>query len=176
MRLSWTTPAMLSEHDRLVDSLLERAQRDGTTLLVVANADQWAELFSRRGAIEYAGRMNHGRFWLGGNFFVRSHPLFAGLPVNCGMDWEYQEIVNYDRRRFGLRLSGEEVVAGCVTGNEHEVATAVGVIVCGRGRIVLSTLDLLPVLNDEAGPADVARTIFCNYLRFASKRDGAANR
>ncbi|HPF37972.1 MAG TPA: PA14 domain-containing protein [Phycisphaerae bacterium] len=167
MRLLWTTPDLFRRRDALISSLVKRVREDGTTLLVVSQADQWAELLAHHGAVEYDGRMNHGRFWLGGSYFVRSHPLFDGLPVNCGMNWEYQEIVNYDRRRFGLHLRGEEVVAGCVTGSEHEVATAVGIVRCGNGQIVLSTLDLLPMLNEPLGPADVARAIFDNYLRYA---------
>ncbi|MCB9854528.1 MAG: hypothetical protein H6818_02490 [Phycisphaerales bacterium] len=168
MRLYWATPTLLRQHDAIVESLMKRVKEDGTTLIVLSNTDQWAELFAQHGAVEYEGRMNHGRFWLGGCYFVRLHPLFHGLPVNGAMNWEYQEIVNYDRRRYGLRLKGEEVVVGCVTGNEHEVATAVGIVRLGKGRIVLSTLDILPLLNDPSGPADVARAILCNYMRYAS--------
>jgi hypothetical protein len=174
MQLFWTTPTMLRQQDSLVGSLLRRVRDDGTNLVVGSHADQWAERFSLQGAIEYNGRMNHGRYWLGGSYFVREHELFEGLPVNGAMNWEYQEIVNYDRRRFGLRLKGEQVVVGCVTGNEHEVATAVGIIELGKGRILLSTLDLLPLLDDPAGPADVARAIFSNYLRLASGGDGGS--
>lgn len=170
VKLYWSTPTLLRKYDALIESLLKRVRDDGTTLIVVSNADQWAELFSGQGAVEYEGRMNHGRFWLGGCYFVRAHPLFDGLPVNGAMNWEYQEIVNYDRRRFGLRLKNEESIAGCVTGNEHEIATAVGVIRLGQGRILLSTLDIVPLLNQPNGPADVARAIFCNYMRYASRR------
>lgn len=173
MRLNWTTPAQLHLHDATIDELVRRVREDGTTLVIASNADAWAELFAQRGAIEYEGRMNHGRFWLGGNYFVRAHPLFDGLPVNCGMNWEYQGIVNYDRRRFGLRLKNEEVVVGCVTGNEHEVTTAVGLVTLGKGRVLFSTLDLIPLLDEPDGPADVARAILGNYLRYAAGNKGS---
>ncbi len=86
------------------------------------------------------------------------------------MNWEYQELINYSRRRYGLLLEGEEAVVGCVDGHEHRVATAVAILPHGQGRLVLSTRDLLPVLDGPPGPADVARKILCNYLGFAAKQ------
>jgi len=168
IQLYWSTPSSLTEADRLLDDLLRRTERDGTTVAFLSHTDDWAVLLDKRGLLKYRGRLDHGLYWLGGNFFVREHPLFAGLPVNCGMNWEYQEIVHYGRKRFGLLLEGEEAVAGCVTGHERAVATAVGVVSHGKGRIILSTLDLLPVLNGPPGPADVARKIVCNYLSYSS--------
>lgn len=41
---------------------------------------------------------------------VREHPFFNELPVNKGMNWEYQRLVVYDGpKHFGLyEMQGEE--------------------------------------------------------------------
>ena len=169
MRLHWTTPAMFARAAELARELVRRAREDGATVLILRHADTWASLLGRERVVVEHGWMKCGEWWLGGGFFVREHPLFAGLPVNGAMDWEYQCLVHYGAKRFGLLLDGEEAVVGCVTGHEHKVATAVGVVPCGRGRIVLSTLDLLSTLNEPPGPADVGRSILCNFIAFAGK-------
>lgn len=170
LRLHWTTPAELARGQTMLDDILCRVRDDGTTAVFLAQTHEWATRLGQRRVISYRGAMEHGIWWLGGCFFVREYPLFDGLPVNQGMNWEYQELVNYGRRRYGLLLDGEEAVVGCVDGHEHRVATAVAVLPHGRGRLVLSTLDLLPVLDGPPGPADVARKILCNYLDFAGKQ------
>jgi hypothetical protein len=152
----------------VVADLPRRVAEDGTTVIVLDNADAWARLLGERGVVRYAGRMNHGRWWLGGAFFVREHPLFAGLPVNQAMNWEYQELVNYRVKRFGLLLDGEEAVVGSVSDHQHRVSTAVAVVPHGKGRFVLSTLDLAASVADSSGAADVTRKLLCNYIAFAA--------
>lgn len=175
IRLHWCRPSMLKETEGRIVEILRRVRDDGTTALFLDKTNEWAGLLARHGAVKYQGVVEQGLWWLGGNFFVRKHPLFADLPVNQAMNWEYQELVNYDRRRFGLLLEGEEAVVGSVTGHVHQVATAVGVVPFGKGRLVLSTLDILPVLDAPPGPADVVRKIFCNYLSFAGQGDRTAS-
>lgn len=169
LRLHWSTPEVLARGQALLDDILRRVRDDGTTAIFLTQTHEWAARLGLQKAITYHGVLEQGIWWLGGNFFVREHPLFDSLPVNQGMNWEYQELVNYGRRRYGLLLEGEEAVVGCVDGHECKVATAVAVVPHGKGRLVLSTLDLLPVLDGPPGPADVARRIFWNYLGFARK-------
>ena len=45
--------------------------------------------------------------------------------------------------------------------------TAVGVIPCGKGRILVSTLNICGQLDNAAGPAHVARKLLCNYLEYS---------
>ena len=165
VRLMWTTPAMGRVGDQ-IDDLMRRVKDDGTTLVIVSGARKMAEEMAKRGVIKFNGVQQLGDVWVGGNLFVREHPLFAGLPVNQGMNWEYQDIVNYGAKRFGLLLEGEEVIAGTVNYNEPRLGTAVGVVNYGKGKIVLSTLDM-SALNSDGGGSDVVRKIMCNYIKFA---------
>jgi hypothetical protein len=108
-----------------------------------------------------------GTAWLGGLHFVREHPLFDGLPVNCAMDWPFQAVVRNGKTRSGLRLEGETLVAGAYHCYPMSLGTAVGIIPCGKGRIIVSTLDIADQLHSSDTSAEVARKLFCNFIRFS---------
>jgi beta-galactosidase len=146
--------------------LIERVKRDGTTLFLLDRADTWMKLIETNTAVKYNGSFKVGTAWLGGLHFVREHPLFKDLPVNGAMDWPYQAVVRNGKARSGLRLEGEEFVAGAWHSYPMELGTAVGVIPCGKGRIVVSTLDLAGQLNSADTSAHVARKLLCNFIAF----------
>ena len=169
IRLCWTRPSQQSKSALLVAELLRRAREDGTTLCFLANTDRWAAALAQAGAITYGGPLVHGKYWLGGGFAARPHQLFNGLPTGAlGREW--QELIQYGATRLGLRLEGEECLAFCWSDHQPEPATAVGVVPCGKGRILLSTLDVARSLNGPAGPADVTRRYFVNVLQWAGAR------
>jgi hypothetical protein len=70
--------------------------------------------------------------------------------------------------RNALRLEGEELVAGAYNSPACDLGTAVGIVSCGKGKIIFSTLEILADLNGRPGPADVARKLLCNYIEFAA--------
>ncbi|HET7536194.1 MAG TPA: PA14 domain-containing protein, partial [Candidatus Didemnitutus sp.] len=109
--LGWIPP---ETDPGLAASILERVRRDGTTLVVLERADAWLALLAGEpgAAIKYSGSFRVGKTWLGGDHFVREHPLFRGLPVNSGMDWAYQSVVRNGDERMGLVVEGEDLVAG----------------------------------------------------------------
>jgi hypothetical protein len=51
----------------------------------------------------------------------------------------------------------------------QHLGTAVGVIPYGKGRIIVSTLDIVENLPSTETPAHVARKLLCNYLEFAGR-------
>jgi hypothetical protein len=167
--LAWIEPA---QEKPLAGEILERVQRDGTTLVILDHADSWMPLVAAAsgGKVRYNGAFKVGRTWLGGVHFTRVHPLLAGLPVNAGMDWPYQNVVRDGNERLGLRIEGEELVAGCYHSYPMELGTALGVIQLGRGRVIFSTLDIASNLNAPEGPAHVARKLLVNFLRSAEPR------
>ena len=151
-----------------VTGLLARARKDGTTLLFIDMADTWMHAITDAcGTAKYSNSFVVGGCWVGGQYFVRDHPLFKDLPVNIGLNWPYQAVVK--GRRTGLRLEGEELVVGVYNTWPFDLGTAVGVIPCGKGRIVVSTLDICRNLNNDSGPFNVARKLLCNYLEYAQK-------
>jgi len=150
--------------------LIQRVHDDGTTLLILDRADAWMNLITNHTAAKYDGSFVIGTAWLGGLYFVRSHPLFKDLPVNTAMSWPYQAVVRNGRSRTGLRLEGEELVAGAWHSYPMELGTAVGVILCGKGKIIVSTLDIASQLNVADTSADVARKLLCNFIDSAGGR------
>jgi beta-galactosidase len=168
VHLSWSTPGLSARGRELSDELTRRVHDDGTTLLILDHTDQWARLLSERGVLHYDGKLTMGKYWMGGNFFVREHPLFKDLPVNGAMNWEYQELVHYGVPNVGLFLRGEEAVVACVSDHRPQVATAVGVVKHGKGRIVLSTLPITQTLIGPPGPKDMVKALLANYIEYAA--------
>jgi hypothetical protein len=174
-RLLWKLPDTVRPPD--AQQLIDRVKNDGTTLVVLEHAGEWLD-FARQTTpeIKYSGSFTVGTNWLGGVHFVREHPLFKDLPVNDGMNWPYQAVVRDGNSRTGLLLQGEELAAGAFHSNNPSanppspirLGTALGVVRCGKGRIVVSTLDIAGNLGGPPGPADVARKLLCNYVEYAA--------
>lgn len=150
-------------------ALLRRVKDDGATVLVVDGVDQWAPVLKAAGAVNTDGKFNIGKYWAGGQYFVREHPLFKELPVNGALDWPYQALIRYDKHRYGLTLSGEEVVVGCYQSMPFQVGTAVGVVPYGKGRIVLSTLQICSNLENPDRASQVAKKLLLNYVEYAGE-------
>ncbi len=165
----------------------------GHTLVVVDNTERWADLLCDKEVMDYRGSKTLGRSWYGGNFFCRSHPVFEGLPTDCVFNWEYQCFAAYNRRRLGLRDFNGEVLVGCVSDHRKEVYSALSEIAAGRGRVLITTLDIPACLKGTAAytkkvdldgmnesmntfntqgmnKADaVGRQLLLNMLRYASR-------
>ena len=164
LQLFWGTP------DGAIDiaSLIEKVRRDGTKLLVIDYAEVWAEALAKQKVVGYSGKVTLGHSWEGGNYFVREHPLFKDLPVNSAMNWPYQAVVSIAGGRCAMQLEGEETIVGAYQSKPFQLATAVGIIPCGKGQILLSALKICDGLDKPAGPADMERKLLCNYIEYAS--------
>jgi hypothetical protein len=163
VKVCWSTPKKTIDTARL----FQRVRQDGTTLIVMESAEQWAEAAGKEGIVEYKGVFPVGMNWVGGQYFVRAHPLFKDLPVNQGMNWPYQAVLRGVGRN-ALKLEGEELVAGAYNSPGCELGTAVGIVPCGKGKIIFSTLPILSNLGGESGSSDVAFKLLCNYIEFAA--------
>ena len=120
----------------------------GHTLIIVDNPEEWAEYLSDKEVLDYRGSKILGKSWYGGNFFNRKHPIFEGLPQDCVFNWEYQCFATYNRRRLGLRCETGDILVGCVSDHRKEVYSALTVIPAGRGKVILSTLDIPACIKD----------------------------
>jgi beta-galactosidase len=160
-------PGFINSPYRKNEPILDWVAR-GNTLMVLQDADLWARFLKEKGVLDYRGAEPIGVNWLGGNYFVREHPLFGGLPVNTAFNWEYQSLAGYvKRQRLGLRLEGEECVVGAFSGYDSELYSVVGIVPCGEGRILLSALDLMGAIQEENPANAVAKRLLLNYLEFA---------
>ena len=131
----------------LVTDILEWVN-EGNTLIVVNNTEAWAAHLAQKEVADYRGSKTLGTTWYGGNFFSKQHPLFNGLPQAQVFNWEYQCFAAYNRSRIGLRIANGEPVVACVADHKKEVFTALSIVPHGRGRIILSTLDIYACLKD----------------------------
>jgi len=132
--------------NQLVTDLLEWVN-NGHTLAIVANTEKWATYLAKKEVIDFKGIQVMGTTWYGGNYFVKEDSLFTGLPQNCVFNWEYQCLATYNKARIGMRMQSGETIVGCVSDHKQEVFSALSKITLGRGKIILSALDLLSCIK-----------------------------
>ncbi len=145
-------PDVVTGNFRQDDPLMEWVSRGGT-LLILNGAADWCTYLEHKEVVDYRGSRILDRNWFGGNFFVKEHPLFEGLPQSTAFNWEYQGLASYARHREGLRLENGECVVGCYADHKNEVYSAVTILPVGKGKIIVSTLDVV----GGAGNATVNR-------------------
>jgi len=136
----------------------------GHSLIIVADADKWADYLNVKEVLDYRGKIDLRTVWYGGNFFVKDNAFFAGLPTNTTFNWEYQCFSNYEKIRYALRIKNDETLVGAYADHRHELFSALSVIPLGKGRIVLSTLDMLSNLQSKSPSSSVAKKLFMNYV------------
>ena len=164
IQLKWSRPSATAIAPQ---KLFERVKNEGTTLILLGSTETWMKAVAEYTNTVYNGYYNVGKNWIGGIHFVKEHPLFAGLPVNVALNWPYQAVVKNGDQRFGFRMQGEELVVGSYRSIPFELGTAVGIIPCGKGKIIFSSLDIADNLDDSSGPAEVAKKILCNYIKYS---------
>ena len=164
IQLKWSRPSATAIAPQ---KLFERVKNEGTTLILLGSTETWMKAVAEYTNTVYNSYYNVGKNWIGGIHFVKEHPLFAGLPVNVALNWPYQAVVKNGDQRFGFRMQGEELVVGSYRSTPFELGTAVGIIPCGKGKIIFSSLDIADNLDDSSGPAEVAKKILCNYIKYS---------
>jgi hypothetical protein len=132
----------------LVTDILEWVNNGNTLIITGNNVEKWAAHFAKKEVFDFKGIQTMGTTWYGGNFFVREHPLFRGLPQSCVFNWEYQCLAGYNKIRLGMRLNNGEVIVGSVADHKQEVYSALSIVPHGRGKIVICSLDLLSCIRD----------------------------
>ena len=158
-------------NDRLKTEALINWVAAGNTLIILQNAPFWCEHFNVREVTEYTAAKRLGANWMGGNYFVREHPLFNGLPVNTAFNWEYQSLAGYDRDRYGLLLGNDSCIVGCYSDHKNEMYSALSIIPVGSGRIILNTLDLQAAILSKQPAAVVAKKILENMVSYSNQKN-----
>ena len=164
IQLVWQTPI---PEKISAAQILTRAKRDGTTVLILDRAPEWLAPISIATDVRQAQAFNVGTGWAGGQYFVKQHPLFSGLPMNQALNWPYQSVVGGDRKAFNLQ--GGELIAGAWQSMPtQQLGSAVTILPLGKGKVILSTLDIVSQLNNPDSSAEVARRLFCNFLTYTN--------
>jgi len=149
-------------------ALMERVA-NGAVAVVVSDAGRFAEMLTSETmeAVDYRGQFNAVR----GKFVAGKHELLDGLPQGKAFDWEHQIFYRNPRRNISaMKLYGVKTLVAAVSDNQKEAGTALTVVPYGRGAFVLSTLAVLPFLEDKTPQSIAAKRLFLNYLRYAGKR------
>jgi len=133
--------------------LLSSVER-GMPLLVLsgeeAGADAAARQLAAASAFQYGGTIPAARAsWMGGWVFVRSHPLYEGLPVNEVMKGDYQAPV---QASYGLLVHGPavEIVAAYSRDHDRKIGAVTFTTRLGQGTVVMHCLTgMHPIMEEK---------------------------
>ena len=132
------------------DELVACAKNDGARVVFVDNVKVWMPVVADLVGVKYDGWFHIGQSWLGGAFFTKKgDPLLAGFPAGA-VNEAYEEIAGHGSR-YGLFLEGEDLAMGAWQCENCKLGTVVGRIPCGKGEVVVSTLNLVKSLNTYGG-------------------------
>ena len=166
-RLFWSIP---DPKPIDVQAIIDRVKNDGTSLIIIDNVASWMDVIAKNTPVKYTNKFVVGTNWLGGVAFAKQHPLFKDLPVNQGLNWPYEAVVHNGNERVGLIMEGEELVAGSYHCFPQQLGTSVGIINCGKGKIVFSTLDIYNNLQSSESTSAVAKKLLCNYIDYGQSK------
>ena len=146
-------------------TVLEKV-RAGCSLLVVSTDDdvttQFATALAGAGAFKFEGLVGRSFApWMGSWYFVRSHPLYAGLPVNTVMKGDYQVGVGSSN---GIVVSGPNVELVTGYSKDHSRLIGAGDVITklGKGEVIFHTVP--PMIH----PYQLRW--LANAIRFATER------
>ncbi|HEX3966749.1 MAG TPA: glycoside hydrolase family 2 TIM barrel-domain containing protein [Edaphobacter sp.] len=141
-----------------IDPAILEAVRAGTPLLAIPQADTLSEGIARQlaaaGAFTYNGTVGDYRApWMGNWYFVRQHPIYAGLPVNQVMGIHYQA---KGRQANGLLVEKNptgaeiEIIAAYSRDHDRNIGAGTFTTKLGAGRILYHRVpEFHPVLQQR---------------------------
>ncbi len=141
----------------LAEDILE-AVRAGTPLLAIPQADTLsdgvAQELAAAGAFTYNGTVGDFRApWMGNWYFVRKHPIYAGLPVDQVMGIHYQA---RGRQSNGLLVDKHpdgaplEIVAAYSRDHDRNIGAGTFTTQLGKGKLLYQRVpEMHPVLQQR---------------------------
>jgi beta-galactosidase len=135
-----------------IDPAVLEAVRAGTPLLAIPQADTLSEGVAKQlaaaGAFTYKGTVGDYRApWMGNWYFVREHPIYAGLPVNQAMGIHYQ---TKGREANGLLVDGPnvEIIAAYSRDHDRKIGAGTFTTKLGKAKVLYHRVPVLhPVLQ-----------------------------
>ncbi len=137
-----------------IDPAVLEAVRAGTPLLAIPQADTLSEGVAKQlaaaGAFTYNGTVGDFRApWMGNWYFVREHPIYAGLPVNQAMGIHYQA---KGRQSNGLLVEGPnvEIIVAYSRDHDRNIGAGTFTTTLGTTKILYQRVpELHPVLQQR---------------------------
>jgi hypothetical protein len=137
-----------------IDPAILEAVRAGTPLLAIPQADTLSEGVAKQlaaaGAFTYNGTVGDYRApWMGNWYFVREHPIYAGLPTNQVMGIHYQA---KGRQANGLLVEGPnvEIIAAYSRDHDRNIGAGTFTTTLGTTKCIYHRVpDLHPVLQQR---------------------------
>jgi beta-galactosidase len=159
-----------------IDREVVDAVRGGTPLLILAEgegaATSYASNLERLGVLRYLGYVGEARAsWMGSWYFVRDHPVFGGLPVDCAMGSTYQVGVE---NSGGIIVDGPGVDVFVGYSRDHDRSIGAGSFTAnlGKGRILFHCIPgVVSGLNSPRATGMhpvLLRRLIANSLHFLS--------
>jgi len=141
-----------------IDPAILEAVRAGTPLLAIPQADTLSDGVAKQlaaaGAFTYTGTVGDYRSpWMGNWYFVREHPIYAGLPVNQVMGIHYQ---TKGRQANGLPIEKHpdgahiEIIAAYSRDHDRNIGAGTFTTKLGTTKILYHRVPVLhPVLQQR---------------------------
>jgi beta-galactosidase len=137
-----------------IDPAVLEAVRAGAPLLAIPQADTLSEGVAKQlaeaGAFTYNGTVGDYRApWMGNWYFVRQHPIYAGLPINQVMGIHYQ---TKGRQANGLLVDGPNVEIITAYSRDHDRNIGAGTFTTklGTTKVIYHRVpELHPVLQQR---------------------------
>ncbi len=141
-----------------IDPVVLEAVRAGTPLFAIPQADTLSDGVAKQlagaGAFTYNGTVGDYRApWMGNWYFVRQHPIYAGLPVNQVMGIHYQ---TKGRQANGLLIEKHpngadvEIIAAYSRDHDRNVGAGTFTTKLGTTKILYHRVpELHPVLQQR---------------------------
>jgi beta-galactosidase len=159
-----------------LDSAVLELVRQGTPLLILSEGEAATTAYATRldnaGALRYLEYVGEARAsWMGSWYFVRKHPVFDGLPVDCAMGSYYQVGVD---NSGGVMVDGPDVDVFVGYSRDHDRNIGAGsfTTLLGKGKILFHCIPgVVSGLNSVSTgmhPVMLKRLI-SNSLRYLSK-------
>jgi beta-galactosidase len=135
-----------------IDPAVLEAVRTGTPLLAIPQADTLSDGVAKQlaaaGAFTYNGTVGDFRApWMGNWYFVRQHPVYAGMPVNQAMGIHYQA---KGRQSNGLLIDGPnvEIIAAYSRDHDRNIGAGTFTTKLGTTKVLYHRVpELHPVLQ-----------------------------
>jgi len=137
-----------------IDPAILEAVHAGTPLLAIPQADTLSDGVAKQlaaaGTFTYNGTVGDFRApWMGNWYFVREHPIYAGLPVNQAMGVHYQA---KGRQSNGLLVDGPnvEIIAAYSRDHDRNIGAGTFTTKLGATKILYHRVpELHPVLQQR---------------------------